>query len=235
MSEKKRKIIRVIGIAIIILGVCGLLYPVVGNWINSLQHRNAVTDYQGQVSVIDDAAVQEMLKAAHEYNDRLYARSSTIADLTDEQRTEYESMLHVSAAGIMGYVDIPKIHVSLPIYHGTAEEVLQVGVGHLEGSSLPVGGPNTHAVLTGHSGLPSSKLFTDLDQMDIGDTFTITVLNTAMTYEVDDIQVVLPEDAKLEIEEGGDACTLITCTPIGANTHRLLVHAVRSEDGEPSD
>lgn len=230
MSEKKRKAVLAAGILIILLGVCGLLYPSVGNWINSLQHRSAVTEYRQQVSAMDDAAVQEMLLAAREYNGRLYARSSVIGNLTEEQRAEYETMLQVSATGIMGYIDIPKIHVSLPVYHGTSEEVLQAGIGHLEGSSLPVGGENTHAVLTGHAGLPSSKLFTDLDRLDTGDTFTVTVLDQVMTYQVDDIQVVLPEDADLRIEAGTDACTLITCTPVGANTHRILVHAVRAED-----
>jgi sortase A len=133
----------------------------------------------------------------------------------------------------MGYIDIEKIGVELPIYHGVDEGVLKIGVGHLEGSSLPVGGENTHCILTGHRGLPSAKLFTDLDEMKIGDKFTVTVLDRVLTYEVDQIKVVLPEDtSELTIREGKDYCTLVTCTPYGINTHRLLIRGVRVEGGQ---
>jgi sortase A len=148
------------------------------------------------------------------------------------QVTGYNDTLDLTGTGVMGYIDIDKIGVELPIYHGVDAEVLQIGVGHLEGSSLPVGGVNTHCILSGHRGLPSAKLFTDLNEMAIGDRFTITVLDRVLTYEVDQIKVVLPEDAsELAIEEGKDYCTLVTCTPYGINTHRLLVRGIRV-DGE---
>lgn len=224
-----RKTVLIVGLIIIGIGVAGLLYPFVGNYINSLRYRDAVNAYQEQTQAVEDTRRQQMLQASQDYNERLFDRSGTIVDLTEEQREEYESMLQVAGAGIMGYLDIPKIDVSLPIYHGTSEAVLQVGVGHLEGSSLPVGGENTHTVLSAHSGLPSKMLFTELDKMQIGDTFTINVLDDKLTYMVDSVQVLLPEDIHLSINEGEDVCTLMTCTPIGANTHRLLVHAKRVE------
>jgi sortase A len=145
----------------------------------------------------------------------------------------YNDTLDITGTGIMGYIDIEKIGVELPIYHGVDQGVLQIGVGHLEGSSLPVGGENTHCILTGHRGLPSAKLFTDLDEMKIGDKFTVTVLDRVLTYEVDQIKVVLPEDtSELTIREGKDYCTLVTCTPYGINTHRLLIRGVRVEGGQ---
>ena len=155
-------------------------------------------------------------------------------NLTEEEKAEYESVLNVDRSGVMGYIKIPKIDVMLPVYHGTEENVLQSSIGHLEGSSLPVGGESTHCLLSGHRGLPSARLFTDLDQLREGDTFTITVLNDTLTYEVDHIWIVEPEDlSHLQIEEGRDLCTLITCTPYGINTHRLLVrgHRIENADG----
>ena len=153
--------------------------------------------------------------------------------MTDEERAQYESLLNVSGNGIIGYIEIPSINCSLPIYHGTDEAILQIAVGHIEGTSLPVGGSGTHCVLSGHRGLPSARLFTDLDKMVIGDTFLMRVLDETLTYEVDQIRIVLPyEMDDLEIEEGKDYCTLVTCTPYGINSHRLLVRGHRIENQE---
>lgn len=230
MSEKIRKLIHIIGAVIILIGICGLCYPTVGNYINSFQHRNVIKGYKGNVNTIGEDLINSILQAAEGYNERLWERSRTIDILDEEQYAEYNSMLRVDGSDIMGYINIPKIKVELPIYHGTSDAVLQAGIGHLEGSSLPIGGSDTHTILTGHSGLPSIRLFTDLDQLENGDTFTITVLNRTLTYEVDGSKIVLPESANFTIEEGADECTLVTCTPIGVNTHRLLVHSHRVPD-----
>jgi sortase A len=150
--------------------------------------------------------------------------------LTDQEKEEYNSLLDVSGTGIMAYIEIPRINVVLPVYHGTNEDVLQTAVGHLEGTSLPVGGAGTHCVLSGHRGLPSARLFTDLDKLTSGDTFVLNVLDEVLTYEVDQIRIVLPSDlSELVIEDGKDYCTLVTCTPYGINTHRLLVRGKRIE------
>lgn len=235
MNERTRKIVFIAGVVIILAGVLGLLYPFVGDYINSRQHKAVVAQYREEVQEItEDKGTNELLEAAVAYNERLYARGGIITNLSEKEREEYNSMLAMSVTTIMGYIDIPKIDVSLPIYHSTEEKVLQVGVGHLEGSSLPVGGVNTHMVFSGHAGLPSSTLFTNLDQLAEGDRFTITVLDNTVSYEVDGMEVKLPEDVSLMIEEGKDLCTLITCTPIGANTHRLLVHAHRVENDTPA-
>lgn len=229
-----RRAAVIIGSVIVLAGLIGLAYPAVGSFINRLAQGRAVRDYRQQAEQLTDGGEDErLLDEARRYNEWIYGRGSLGA--LDEQETErYNGVLAMSVTGIMGYLEIPSIDVSLPIYHGTEEAVLQVGVGHLAGSSLPIGGENTHAVLTGHSGLPSSRLFTDLDQLREGDTFTVTVLDSTATYMVDDIQVVKPEDAELTIEEGTDRCTLVTCVPIGVNTHRLLVRGSRVETAEPS-
>jgi sortase A len=172
-----------------------------------------------------------MIRQAEQYNERLFSVRAPLYEPT--QVIGYNDTLDITGTGIMGYIDIEKIGVELPIYHGVDQGVLQIGVGHLEGSSLPVGGENTHCILTGHRGLPSAKLFTDLDEMKIGDKFTVTVLDRVLTYEVDQIKVVLPEDtSELTIREGKDYCTLVTCTPYGINTHRLLIRGVRVEGGQ---
>lgn len=227
MNDKIRKIVLVIGILITVGGIIGILYPFVGNYVNSLSHKKIVRSYQAEVETMEETDVKRLLSEATEYNIRLFHRGGKIINLSDEQLAEYNNMLNMSVTTIMGYIEIPKINIFLPIYHGTSESVLQAGIGHLEGSSLPIGGSDTNAVLTGHSGLPSDKMFTDLDQLSVGDTFTITVLDNVITYEVDGTEVRLPEDVNLSIEAGKDVCTLITCTPIGVNTHRLIVHAHR--------
>lgn len=233
MSDKARKILIIVGCVIVFGGVLGLLYPFVGNYINSRHHASAVQDYQEAAESLEDSKSEKLLEEASEYNKRLFARSDTVTGLSEAELEEYNGILDMSLTGIMGYLEIPKLDLSLPIYHGTSEAVLQVGVGHLEGSSFPVGGENAHAVLTGHSGLPSSELFTNLDELALGDTFSVTILDNTVTYVVDDITVVLPEDVVLQIEEGKDLCTLITCTPVGANTHRLVIRGHRAAEDTP--
>ncbi len=230
MNDKARKTLIIVGCVIMFGGVLGLLYPFVGNYINSRSHASVVQVYQEEAESLEDSKSNALLEEAREYNERLFSRSDQVTGLSDAEFEEYNGILAMSLTGIMGYLEIPKIDVSLPIYHGTSEAVLQVGVGHLEGSSFPVGGENTHAVLTGHSGLPSSELFTNLDRLQEGDTFTVTILDNTVTYSVFDISVKLPEDVDLKFEEGEDYCTLITCTPVGANTHRLVIRGQRVED-----
>lgn len=217
-----------------LVGVGLVSYPSIANWWNSFHQSRAVSEYTQTVANMNSDEYTEILDAADAYNQRL-AGTGILWNMSDEQKADYESQLDVSGTGVMGYINIPKIEVTLPIYHGTSEEVLQIAVGHIEQTSLPVGGESTHAVISSHRGLPSAKLFTDLDEMVVGDTFTITVLDRTVTYEVDQIRVVLPDDlSALAIEEGKDYCTLVTCTPYGVNTHRLLVrgHRVANAQGE---
>lgn len=191
-----------------------------------MNQSDAIISYTEQVAILDKDDYAELWDAAERYNADLYNSSSYI--LTEEQSKEYHELLNIDGNGIMGYIEIKKIDLSLPIYHGTDESVLQVAVGHLDWTSLPVGGESTHTVLSGHRGLPSAKLFTDLDQLEVGDTFVLRVLGEELTYIVDQILVVTPDDTSaLQIEEGKDQCTLMTCTPYGINSHRLLVRAQR--------
>ena len=214
-------------------GLCLLLYPSVSDWWNSMHSSRAVANYTEEVEALDEGKYDEMLSAASAYNEGLLSRATDYA-LTEGQQAEYESLLDLDGSGIMGYIEIPSINVSLPIYHGTSDSVLQVGVGHLEWSSLPVGGEGTHCVLSGHRGLPSAKLFTNLDRLVEGDRFTIRVLGESLVYEVDQVLIVEPDDVSaLAVAEGRDLCTLVTCTPYGINSHRLLVrgHRVEPEAG----
>lgn len=211
-----------------LVGICILLYPTISDYWNSKTQSRAITDYE---SVLDDLAPEDytaIFEEAHAYNKALY---ETAFPLTDYPKVPgYNEALSVTENEMIGYLKIDRIGVELPIYHGTSEDVLNRGVGHLEGSSLPVGGENTHAVMSAHRGLPSAKLFTDLDRMEIGDTFQVIVLDQVLTYQVDFIKVIEPNDvADLQIIEGGDYCTLFTCTPYGINTHRLLVRGIRIE------
>lgn len=226
----KKKHISTIIIALIFLAGLGfLLYPTVSNLWNRAHQSRAIATYTKQVEKLDDSQNKEMLKAARKYNKSLLKKSDHWK-LSKKDKKKYESLLDVSGTGIMGYIEVPKIDCSLPIYHGTDEGALQIAIGHLEGSSLPVGGKSTHCVLSGHRGLPSARLFTDLDQMEEGDIFILNILGRKLAYEVDQIRVVLPEEmSDLEIEEGKDLCTLVTCTPYGINTHRLLVRGHRTE------
>ncbi len=226
----RKHVSTIILILIFFVGLSLLLYPTVSNYWNSLHQSKAISDYSDAVAKTGADLYGDILKKAEEYNEKL-AKSLNAYDMSDEEIAEYKTMLDVTGTGMMGYVEIPSINVSLPIYHGTGEAVLQVAAGHLEWSSLPIGGANTHAVLSGHRGLPSSKLFTDLDKLKDGDLFMIRILNETLTYEVDQILIVEPEDiSDLIIASGEDYCTLFTCTPYGINTHRLLVRGHRVEN-----
>lgn len=215
---------------VLIAGFCLLLYPTVSDWWNSFHQSRAIASYVEAVENMSNDEMDEMLELAHEYNERLAEKGISFL-LTDEEKEEYNSLLNMSGTGVMGYIQIPNINVNLPIYHGTDESVLQVAVGHLEGTSLPIGGESTHAALSGHRGLPSAKLFTDLDRIVEGDVFTVTILGQTVTYMVDQIRIVVPEDvSELMIQDGEDYCTLITCTPYGINSHRMLVRGCRIEN-----
>ena len=226
---KRKHISTIFIILIFLVGLGFISYPTVSNLWNQAHQSRAIATYSKQVEKLDDSENKKMLKAARKYNKSLLKKSDHWK-LSKKDKKKYESLLDISGTGIMGYIEVPKIDCSLPIYHGTDEGALQIAIGHLEGSSLPVGGKSTHCVLSGHRGLPSARLFTDLDQMEEGDIFILNILGRKLAYEVDQIRVVLPEEmSDLEIEEGKDLCTLVTCTPYGINTHRLLVRGHRTE------
>ena len=226
---KKKHISTIFIILIFLAGLGFISYPTVSNLWNRAHQSRAIATYSEQVEKLDDSENKAMLKAARKYNKSLLKKSDHWK-LSKKDKKKYESLLDVSGTGIMGYIEIPKIDCSLPIYHGTDEGALQIAIGHLEGSSLPVGGKSTHCVLSGHRGLPSARLFTDLDQMEEGDIFILNVLGRKLAYEVDQVKVVLPEEmSDLEVIEGKDLCTLVTCTPYGINTHRLLVRGHRTK------
>ena len=226
----KNKLINIFLILALVAGLSLLLYPTVSDYWNSLHASQAVASYDQAVKSMDEGKYDELLQRAGQYNRDLFLRGTLFA-LTDEEREDYNSQLDIDGSGVMGYIEIPTIKVSLPIYHGTSDDVLQVAVGHLEWSSLPVGGESTHCVLSGHRGLPSAKLFTNLDQLAEGDLFVIRTLDEVLTYEVDRILIVLPSEVQaLAAEEGKDLCTLVTCTPYGVNSHRMLVRGHRVDN-----
>lgn len=233
-KQKKRTISTIIIILVFLVGLSLLLYPTVSDYWNSLHQSRAITGYAEQVAEMDDETYEQLWAEAEAYNETLVNKANRF-NLTEEELEEYEQLLSVNGTEVIGYIEIDKIDCYLPIYHGTSEAVLQVGVGHLEGSSLPVGGESTHCAISGHRGLPSAKLFTDLDQLEEGDTFVLYVLDETLTYEVDQIRIVEPtEMSELAIVEGEDYCTLVTCTPYGINTHRLLVRGHRVENAQVS-
>ena len=218
----------IILILIFLVGLSVMLYPTVSDYVNQRHQSRALASYDETVNEMSDADYTAYFEAADAYNQRLAATPNSF--FTPEQVSGYDETLDVSGTGIMGYITIPRIGVELPVYHGTSDGVLQVAAGHLEGSSLPVGGAGTHAVISAHRGLPSAKLFTNLDELEAGDTFTITVLDRVLTYEVDNISIVLPtETDNLKVVDGKDYITLMTCTPYGINSHRLLVRGRRIE------
>ena len=228
----KKHLSTILLVLVLVLGVGILLYPTVSDYWNSFHQSRAIASYIEQIETIDPVDYEREWVKAREYNRTLTQRPNRFM-LSDEEYAEYESLLNLTGSGIMGYIEIPKISCSLPIYHGTDEAVLQIAVGHIEGTSLPTGDPGTHTVLSGHRGLPSAKLFTDLDQLEEGDLFVIRVMDQIMTYEVDQVLIVLPEEMDaLAIDPGQDYCTLVTCTPYGVNTHRLLVRGHRTENVE---
>lgn len=231
-NKHKQTLSTLLLVLVFLVGLSLLLYPTVSDYWNSLHQSRAIASYAEQVATLDNAAYDALWAEARAYNDTLRTKTDRFT-LTDEELAEYNATLNVPGTNVIGYIEIPKIDCYLPIYHGTDEATLQVGVGHLEGSSLPVGGAGTHCVLSGHRGLPSAKLFTDLDQLAEGDTFVLYVLDETLTYEVDQIRIVEPQEVdELAIEDGQDYCTLVTCTPYGINTHRLLVRGHRVENAE---
>lgn len=231
-ASKKNRITAILLVAVLLAGLSLLLYPLVSNYWNSIHQSQAIAAYMDDVAEVDDTTYDALWEEAQGYNASLLENENRFFP-DEEERQQYEQLLSISDDGIIGYIEIPSIDVTLPIYHGTSEEILQVAIGHIEGSSLPVGGLSTHCVISGHRGLPSSRLFTDIDQLSEGDIFTLLVLDEALTYEVDQIRIVEPDDISLlEIKEGEDLCTLVTCTPYGVNSHRLLVRGHRVENQE---
>lgn len=226
----RKHLFTIIMLGIFVIGLVVLLYPTVSDYINSLTQSRAIASYQDSLSEIDDERYTEILNTAHAYN-KLLSEKPNRYYFSEADLEEYDLLLKVGAGSAIGYIEIESISVRLPLYLSTDEAVLQVGVGHIEGTSLPVGGIGTHAALSGHRGLPSAMLFTNLDQMEEGDIFVLTILDETLTYEVDQIVIVEPEDmAPLEIDPEMDYVTLVTCTPYGVNTHRLLVRGHRIEN-----
>ncbi|MBQ2391493.1 MAG: class C sortase [Clostridia bacterium] len=229
MKKNKTGVILVL---ILFVGVCGLLYPSVSQYWNSKTQSRAVDNYREVLASLKPQDYDAFFEAAENYNAALNELDFPLTEYRELKR--YNDILNVNGTGIMGYVSIPKIGVELPLYHGISTEVLNMACGHLEGTSLPVGGKNTHCVLSAHRGLPHAKLFTELNKMEVGDTFMITVLNRTVTYQVDQIKVVLPSESNdIKIAQGEDYCTLLTCTPYGINSHRLLVRGTRIENAAP--
>ena len=214
------------------VGICGLLYPSVSQYWNTKTQSRAVANYLQILEAMAPEDYTAYFDQAEQYNQDLAALPSPLTDY--KQLDNYEQTLDVSGGGIMGIITIPKIGIELPIYHSVRNEVLNIACGHLEGTSLPIGGESTHCILSAHRGLPHAKLFTDLDKMELGDTFQITVLDRTITYQVDQIKVVRPnETSDIQIVPGEDYCTLLTCTPYGINSHRLLVRGTRIENAAP--
>ena len=217
----------------IFLGGCALLaYPKVSQWLNDRHQSEVIADYSSAVDGLDDEEAQRELKRAEDYNDQL-TENVALADPFETKLTEndqYSSLLNFTAEGVMGYIEIPKINVLLPIYHGVSSGVLSKGIGHLPETSLPVGGTSTHCVLAGHSGMSSARLFTDLPKLESGDVFYLHIYNKTLTYTVDQVKKVLPTDTSdLQIVDSEDYVTLVTCVPIAVNSHRLLVRGIRTE------
>ena len=229
---KKNNKIGILLVLMLFVGVCGLLYPSVSQYWNTKTQSRAVTNYQEILASIKTEDYTAYFDAANKYNQDLSELSFPLLDYGALQN--YEQTLNIAGNGVMGFITINKIGVELPVYHGIAAEILNIACGHLEGTSLPIGGESTHCVLSAHRGLPHAKLFTELDKMELGDTFTITVLDRTVTYQVDQIKVVRPDEINdIQIVPGEDLCTLLTCTPYGINSHRLLVRGTRIENAAP--
>lgn len=226
MRKKSGRLSTIILIIIFLVGLSVMLYPIISNWWNERVSSKVISNYKETVAQMDSGEIERLINEAHDYNDQLAGLYAPFINY--EQIPGYEDILNVSGTGIMGYITIPVIHAEFPIYHGTSEEVLNVAAGHLQGSSFPVGGADTHAVISAHRGLPSAKLFTDLDKLVEGDTFTITIFDQVYTYEVERIRTVKPDEVEeLAIIPEKDYVTLMTCTPYGVNTHRLLLRSRR--------
>ncbi len=231
----KKSWTTVILVIILLLGVGIMLYPTVSDYWNSFHQSRVITEYAEHVAEMDESEYDKVIEDAREYNKRLNAGAYS-PRLDEAAAEDYNSQLNVAGTGVMGYIEIPKINCTLAIYHGTSDAVLQIGVGHIEGTSLPVGGIGTHCVVSGHRGLPSAKLFTNLDKLEEGDIFMMRVLNETLTYEVDQVLIVLPHETEaLNVDPEQDYCTLVTCTPYAVNTHRLLVRGHRIENLKESE
>ena len=219
-------------VLMLFVGICVLLYPSISQYWNTRTQTQAVENYQQILDSLKEQDYTALFEEAENYNAALWALEDPL--YMCQSLENYEQVLDLSGTGVMGYISISKLGVELPVYHSVSAEVLNIACGHLEGSSLPIGGQNTHSVLSAHRGLPHAKLFTDLDRLEIGDTFTVTILNRTVTYQVDRIKVVSPSNLKdVQIVDGEDYCTLLTCTPYGINTHRLLVRGTRIENAAP--
>ncbi|MBQ7715305.1 MAG: class C sortase [Clostridia bacterium] len=228
----KKKLTTIIPIIVFIIGLAIFLYPTIANYWNSFTQTRAIGQYAQAVDNLDDEEYEKMIEEAVEYN-KAIAETGIRWKMSDAERETYEQTLNVGGSGMMSYIEIPKIGITLAVYHGTNDEVLTRSIGHIEGSSLPVDGESVHCILSGHRGLPSAKLFSELDEITDGDTFMIRTLNEVYTYEVDQIRVVEPSDlSELTLVKGKNYCTLVTCTPYGVNTHRLLVrgHLIETDD-----
>lgn len=224
----RRSLSTVLMVMLLVVGVCIMAYPTVSDMWNSMHQSRVIAFYDQQVEQLDEVQYEQVIESTREFNQYLETLHPRFGVLSEEDLARYDQLLNVIGNGVMGYIRIPSIGVSLPIYHGVSEDVLQIGVGHVESSSLPIGGPATHVVLSGHRGLPSARLFTDLNLLKIGDRFELRVLGDSLVYEVDQILTVLPDELEsLGIEPGQDLVTLVTCTPYGINTHRLLVRGHR--------
>ncbi len=222
------RVSTVVLVAVLVVGLCVLLYPTVSDWWNRRVQSRVIDEYDEAVAAMAEEDREAMLDRARAYNEALREVGSERALIRPDLVSGYEGALDVTGTGVMGYIAIDELDVRLPVYHGTSDDVLAVGAGHLEGSSLPIGEEGAHAVISAHRGLPSSLLFTDVDRLEVGDVFTVTVLGEVLTYEVDDIAIVEPTDfGRLYLVDGEDLCTLMTCTPYGVNTHRLLVRGHR--------
>ena len=231
----KKNVLTILIVAALLSGLSLLLYPTVSDYMNRVSRAKDISGYVETVANIEDDDYKAIWDSAVKYNEQLASKPAHWR-LNEQEPAEYESQLDIYGLGVMAYVEIPKIDCSLPIYHGTGVDVLQIAIGHLEGTSLPTGGKSTHCVISGHRGLPSAKLFTGLDKLAEGDVFTLRTLDETLSYEVDQISIVLPtETQKLQIVPGEDLCTLMTCTPYGVNTHRLLVRGHRVENNAENE
>ena len=229
----KHNKIGILLVLMLFIGVCGLLYPTVSQYWNTKTQTRAVENYRDILDSLKPEDYDAFFQEAEEYNNKLSQLSSPLVNYPE--LSGYNNILNIGGNGIMGYINIPKLSVEIPLYHGVSAEVLNIACGHLEGTSLPIGGENRHCVLSAHRGLPHAKLFTELDKMELGDTFLITVLNRTITYQVDQIKIVRPEEIDdIQIVDDEDLCTLLTCTPYGINSHRLLVRGTRIENAPPA-